>query len=71
MYLHVPEEFHDKLKEFLQCPEIMAHEPNLSNDYQKTRMKKNNFKCIRNTKRVRLLMGEKIYCTQYRCLQRL
>ena len=33
LYLHVPEEFHDKSKEFPPRPEIMPHDQNLFSDH--------------------------------------
>ena len=34
--LHIPEELHDKFKEFPPCPEIMAPSVDLFSDYQKS-----------------------------------
>ena len=42
--LHVPDNIHDKLKEFPPCPEMMAPDPSMFSDYQKMLMKKNNMK---------------------------
>ena len=34
--LHIPEDLHDKFKEFPPCPEIMAPSVDLFSDYQKS-----------------------------------
>ena len=39
--LHIPEELHDKFKEFLPCPEMRAPSVMLFMDYQKKLMKGN------------------------------
>ena len=44
--LHIPEELHDKFKEFLPCPEIMAPSVELFSDFQKKLMRRNKLRFI-------------------------
>ena len=68
--LHIPEELHDKFKEFLPCPEIMAPSVELFSDYQKKLMKRNKIKIHRkNTKLVPHLMNKDNYCIHDRFLK--
>ena len=68
--LHIPEELHDKFKEFLPCPEIMAPSVELFSDYQKKLMRRNKIKIHRkNTKLVPHLMNKDNYCIHDRFLK--
>jgi hypothetical protein len=68
--LHIPEEIHDKLKEFPPCPEIMVPDVNMFSGYQKKLMMKNEIKISKkNTKLVPHLMDKKNYCIHYRNLK--
>ena len=51
--LHIPEELHDKVKEFRPCPEMMAPSVELFSDNQKKLRQKNKMKINKkNTKLV-------------------
>lgn len=68
--LHIPDEIHDKLKEYPPCPEIMTPTEDMFSDYQKELMKKHNIKANKNTtKLVPHLMDKKNYCIHYRNLK--
>jgi hypothetical protein len=68
--LHIPDEIHDKLKEFPPCPELITPDVNMFSDYQKKLMTKNKTKISKkNTKSVPHLMDKKNYCIHYRNLK--
>ena len=68
--LHIPEELHDKFKDFLPCPEIMAPSVELFSDSQKKLMKRNKIMIHRKTtKLVPHLMNKDNYCIHDRFLK--